>query len=75
MVAHLSRQGGLVAFGIKALYDLFVDPGGVLQVVPIRERVIPVDDQDVEGVRLEVVEVDMRWKVRLVDRFILKPPY
>ena len=43
---------------------------GVLQIVPSVRRVVPVDDQDIEGGRVEVVEVHARWKVRLVDGLV-----
>ena len=38
MVERLRWKGEVDAFGIEALNDLFVDPGGVLQVIPPNTR-------------------------------------
>ena len=70
MIERLRGKGEIDAFGIEALYDLSVDPGGVLQKVPILGRVVPVINHDVQGISVQVVEVNARWKVRLVDRFV-----
>ncbi len=46
----LGREGEIDPFGLEALHDLEVNPGGVLQIVPIVGRVVPVEDQDVQGI-------------------------
>ena len=56
-VQCLRRKGKVDPFLIEALHDLDVDPVGVLQIVPILGRVIPVDDDDVQGVSIEVATV------------------
>ena len=55
-VQRLGRKGEIDPFGIEALHDLGVDPGGVIQIVPIIGRVVPVDNQDVQGVGVKFVE-------------------
>ncbi len=49
-VQGLGREGEIDPFGLEALHDLEVNPGGVLQIVPIGGRVVPVEDQDVQGI-------------------------
>ena len=63
----MRRKGKVDPFGVKALLDLEIDPGRMIQIVPKNWRVVPVDDQNVQRVRVEFVERDARWKVFLVD--------
>ena len=46
-VQDLGREGEIDSFGIEALHDPCVDPGGVIQIFPIVGRVVPVYDQNV----------------------------
>ena len=55
-VQRLRWEGKVDAFGIKALHDLGVDPGGVVQIFPVIRRMVPVDDQDVKRVGVEFAE-------------------
>ena len=66
----LRWEGKVDPFGIEALHDLGVDPGGVVQICPIFWWAVPVDDPEVQGVGVEFVEGDT-WRVaRLIDRLV-----
>ncbi len=69
-VERLGRESEVDAFHVEPLHDLQVDPIGVLQIIPVFGWVIPVNDDDIERVRIEFVEVNTGRKLRLVDRFV-----
>ena len=41
-VQRLGRESEIDSFGVEAFHDLDVDPLGVLQIVPVLGRVVPV---------------------------------
>ena len=55
-VQCLRWEGKVDPFGIETILDLEIDPGGVIQICPIIWRVVPVDDQYVQRVRVEFNE-------------------
>ena len=67
---RLGRKREVNTLCIEALDDLHIDPGGMLQVIPVLWRMVPVVDEQIERIGIKIAEIDQWREIHLIDLLV-----